>query len=168
MLEPIIGFSLIFLTIALIIKLSNNKRETLYKSIIESLKDETELYVEQTKCSTITSGLKNRDLLFNYCDLYVTKRALIILGFTKGSHFKQLSKPIILTSEINEYSRRFPFAHVKRINDISFENNIAKINYGDKGITQTEVVLKLKSLKEVEIAKIKEVAEKNFWKISAV
>ena len=112
---------------------------------------------------SITIGLKNRDYLFNRCDLYLVKDALIILGFTKNSLIKQLSLPIILTSEQSKFSNRFPFAYVKPINRINFEENIVKINFGEKGITKTEVVLKLKSLKLEEIIKIRELALKNSW-----
>ncbi|MCA6423279.1 MAG: hypothetical protein IM568_10730 [Flavobacterium sp.] len=68
----------------------------------------------------MTFGLKNRDFLFNHCDLYLTKNAIVILGFTKDSFFKQLSLPIILTAEVNEFSNMFPFAYIKKTNKISF------------------------------------------------
>lgn len=111
----------------------------------------------------MTIGLNNRDFLFNRCDLYLTKNAMIILGFSKDSFLKQLSLPIILTTELNEFSNRFPFAYVKKANKISFENNIVKINFGEKGITKTEVILKLNSLNEKEKNKIEQLAEKNCW-----
>ena len=163
MLVPIIAFSVFFILIFFIIKSSNKNRENQYETLIKSLKTETELYVEQTKSATMTMGLNNRDFLFNRCDLYLTKNAIIILGYTKDSFFKQLSLPIILTAELSEFSNRFPFAYVKKTNKISFENNIVKINFGEKGITKTEVVLKLNSLNENEKNKIKQIAEKNCW-----
>jgi hypothetical protein len=163
MLEPFIGFSVFIIIIFIIVKSSNKSRENQYQDLIENIKTETEIYVEQTKSSTMTIGLNNRDFLFNRCDLYITKNAVIILGFTKDSFFKQLSLPIILTSDINEFSKRFPFAYVKNVNKLNFEKNIVKFNFGEKGITKTEVVLKLNSLKEIEIAKIKQIAEKNSW-----
>lgn len=163
MLEPFIGFSVFIIIIFIIIKSSNKNRENQYNDLIENVKTEIELYVEQTKSSTITIGLNNRDFLFNRCDLYLTKNAIIILGFSKGSFLKQLSLPIILTSEINEFSKRFPFAYVKKVNKLNFENNIVEFNFGEKGITKTEIVLKLNSLKEKEITKIKQIAQKNSW-----
>ena len=163
MIEPIIGFSLFFLFVVFMIKTANKNRKKQYEKLIEGIKEETELYIEQTKTSTMTIGLKNRDYLFNCCDLYLVKDALIILGFTKNSLIKQLSLPIILTSEQSKFSNRFPFAYVKPINRINFEENIVKINFGEKGITKTEVVLKLKSLKLEEIIKIRELALKNSW-----
>ena len=163
MLEPFIGFSVFIIIIFIIVKSSNKSRENKYQDLIENIKTETEIYVEQTKSSTMTIGLNNRDFLFNRCDLYITKNAVIILGFTKDSFFKQLSLPIILTSDINEFSKRFTFAYVKNVNKLNFEKNIVKFNFGEKGITKTEVVLKLNSLKEIEIAKIKQIAEKNSW-----
>jgi hypothetical protein len=163
MLGPIIGFFTFFILIFFVVKSSIKSRENQYEKLIESLKTETELYIEQTKSSTLTIGLKNRNFLFNFCDLYIAKNALIILGFTKGSFFKQLSLPIILTTEQNEFSKRFSFAYVKKVNEISFENNIVKIKFGEKGITKTEVVLKLNSLNEMEITKIKQLSEKNCW-----
>ena len=160
MLVPIVAFSVFFILIIFIIKSSNKNRENQYETLIESLKTETELYVEQTKSVTMTIGLNNRDFLFNRCDLYLTKNAIVILGFTKDSFLKQLSLPIILTAELSEFSNRFPFAYVKKTNKISFENNIVKIIFGEKGITKTEVVLKLNSLNENEKNKIKQIAEK--------
>ena len=163
MIVPIIAFSAFFTLMFFIIKSANKNREKQYETLIESLKPETELYIEQTKSSTMTSGLKNRDFLFNRCDLYLTKNAIVILGFTKDSFLKQLSLPIILTKELNEFSNRFPFAYVKKINKLKFENNIIKINFGEIGITKTAVQIKLNSLNEIELTKIKELTEKNCW-----
>ncbi|WP_298137563.1 hypothetical protein [Flavobacterium sp.] len=163
MLIPIILFSTFFILILFFINSINKNRENQYKFLIESLKTETELYIEQTKIATMTMGRNNRDFLFNRCDLYLTKNAIIILGFTKNSFLKQLSLPIILTTELSELSNRFPFAYVKKVNKISFENNIVKINFGEKGITKTEVALKFNSLSEIEKTKIKELVEKNCW-----
>lgn len=163
MLEPIIGFSVFFIIIFFVIKSANKNRENLYEYLIENLKTETELYVEQTKSSTMAIGMNTGDFIFNRCDLYLTKNAIVILGFTKDIFFKQFALPIILTSELNEFTNRFPFAHVKKVSKIEVENNIVKFNFGNKGITKTEVVLKLKSLKEIEIAKIKQIAEENNW-----
>jgi len=42
---------------------------------------------------------------------------------------------------------------------------MVKINFGEKGITKTDVVLKLKTLNENEIKKINELAEKNNWNL---
>ncbi len=163
MIEPIIGFSVFILIIFIVIRLANKSRKEQYEKLIESLKSETELFVEQIKSSTMTIGLNNSNFLFNRCDLYLTKNAMVILGFTKNSFFKQLSLPIILTAELNEFSNRFPFAYVKKVNKISFENNIVNINFGEKGITKTEVVLKLHSLNEIEKNKIEQLVQKNCW-----
>ena len=71
MIEPIIGFSLFFLFVVFMIKTANKNRKKQYEKLIEGIKEETELYIEQTKTSTITIGLKNRVYLFNRCDLYL-------------------------------------------------------------------------------------------------
>ena len=163
MIVPILGILPFFILIVYIFISSHKERQNQYEILIENLKAETELYVEQTKTSTMTIGLNNRNFLFNRCDLYLTENAMIILGFTKDSFFKQLSLPIILTTELREFSNRFPFAYVKKVNKISFENNIVKINFGEKGITKTEVVLKFNSLNEIEKTKIKELVKKNCW-----
>lgn len=155
---PVLVFAIIFA-----VKSSNKNREQQYTILIESIKEEIELYIEQTKSLNITIGLNNSDFLFNRCDLYVIKNAIIILGFTKDSFFKQLSTPIILTHELNKFSSRFPFVLAKKPNKINFENNIVKINFEEKGITKTEAILKLTSLKENEINKIKEIVHKNNW-----
>lgn len=155
---PVLVFAIIFA-----VKSSNKNKEQQYATLIESTKEEIELYIEQTKSFNITIGLNNSDFLFNRCDLYVIKNAIIILGFTKDSFFKQLSSPIILTYELNEFSNRFPFARVKKPNKVNFENEVLKINFGEKGITKTEVILKLTSLNKNEINKIKEITQKNNW-----
>ena len=85
------------------------------------------------------------------------------MGFTKDSFFKQLSLPIILTKEIEKYSQKFPFYYVKKVNLISFENNIVKIDFGEKDILKTEVKVELKQLSEIEFREIKLFAEKNSW-----
>lgn len=163
MVIPIIIIPFILLVLYFGTKSSNKNKEKQYQNIIESLKAETELYVEQTRSSAMTMGLNNQNFLFNRCDLYLTKNALIVLGFTKDSFFKQLSPPIILTAELNEFSNRFPYTYVKKVNKISFENNIVTIKFGDKGITKTEVVLKLNALNENEKNKIEQIANKNCW-----
>lgn len=163
MIQPIVGFAAFIFVVFIVIRSANKSRKEQYEKLIEGLKTETEFFIEQTKSSTMTIGLNNREFLFNRCDLYLTKNAIIILGFTKDSIFKQLSLPIILTGELNEFSDRFPFAYVKKANKISFEDNIVKINFREKGITKTEVILKLYSLNDNEKNKIEQLAEKNCW-----
>jgi hypothetical protein len=87
MIEPIIGFSLFFFFVVFMIKTTNKNREKQYEKLIEGIKEETELYIEQTKTSTMTIGLENKDYLFNRCDLYMVKDALIILGFDPSQLF---------------------------------------------------------------------------------
>lgn len=87
MTQPIIGFSAFILIVYIIIRSANKSRKEQNKKLIESLKAETELFVEQTKISMMTIGLNNRDFLFNRCDLYLTKNAMIILGVTKDRFF---------------------------------------------------------------------------------
>ncbi|WP_284653551.1 hypothetical protein [Flavobacterium terrisoli] len=163
MIEPIIGFSAFFLIIYIVIRIANKSRKEQYIQLIDEIENQILLKIEQTKSSITTFGLNNRDFLFNNCDLYLTQNAIVILGYTKGSFFKQLSKPIILTSDVLEYSAKFPFAYIMRFNKINFENNIMGVYFGEKGLTKTEVVIKLKSLKENEIDKFKEQALKNCW-----
>lgn len=163
MLEPIIGFSLFFFVIFLLRRSSNKNREKLYQKLIKKIKPETKLYIEQTRSSTLTWGLKNSNFLFNRCDIYLTETAIIILGYTKDSFFKELSLPIILTNEIDIYANEFPYCYLKKVNKITFENNIVKIYFGEKGILQTEVTIKLAHLNESELKAIKLIAEKNSW-----
>jgi hypothetical protein len=59
MLEPF-RFS-VFIIIFIIVKSSNKSRENQYQDLIENIKQKTEIYVEQTKSSTLTIGLNNRD-----------------------------------------------------------------------------------------------------------
>ena len=163
MIIPIVIISAILLFFYFGTKSSNKAIENQYKFIAESLKDEIELYIEQTKSSTMTIGLGNQNFLFNRCDLYLTQNALIIFGFTKNSFFKQLSFPIIITKDLEEFSNRFPFAYVRKANEVSFKNSIVAISFGEKGITKTEVALKLKSLDSSEINKLKELVNQNSW-----
>jgi hypothetical protein len=147
----------------LISRFSTKKREREYKDIIEKLKGEIEMYIEQTESFTLVSGINNRNFQFNRCDLYITEQAIIVLGFTKDSFIKDLSAPIILTSQIASFSRRFPYAYVKKINTIDFRNNCIQINFGEKGFAETEVDLDLNSLSDIEKNKIKQLTEQNNW-----
>jgi hypothetical protein len=163
MIEPLIAFSIFLLIVFFARKSTNNDREKHYEVLIESIKSETKLYIEQTKSSTLTWGLQNGNFLFNRCDIYLTETAIIILGYTKDSFFKLLSSPIILTKEIDKYKKKFPYFYVNKVNTISFTNNIVKIDFGGKGIMQTEVRIKLAQLSELEFKEIKLLAEKNSW-----
>ena len=163
MLEPIIGFFFFFFVIFLLKRSSNKNREKLYRKLLENIKPETKFYIEQTKSSTLTWGIKNRNFLFNRCDIYLTESAIIILGFNKHSYFKELSLPIILTKEIGKYANEFSYCYLKKVNKITFENNIVEIYFGKKGILQTEVTIKLVELNESELKVIKLIAEKNSW-----
>jgi hypothetical protein len=51
----------VFIIIFIIVKSSNKSRENQYQDLIENIKQKTEIYVEQTKSSTLTIGLNNRD-----------------------------------------------------------------------------------------------------------
>ncbi|KQX08795.1 hypothetical protein [Flavobacterium sp. Root420] len=160
---PFIIISSLLLLLIFGTKSLNKTREQQYEFLIENITNEVDLYCEQVRTFNFTIGLRNTNFLFNHCDLYITKNAIIILGFKKDSFFKQLSFPIILTNDLNYFLNKFPFAYVKKPGKIYFENGMVKIYFGEKGITKTDVVLKLKSLNENEINKIKELAEKNKW-----
>lgn len=164
MLEPIIGFSIFILIITFIFYLGNKNRSKEYEDLKEKMSRNTKLFISQTRCSTMTIGLKNNNFLFNKCDIYLTENALAILGYSKSSFIKQLSKPIILTDAIEYYSLKFPYAYVKPMKSIEFNKNIGKLKFGEKKITKTEVVITLKSLGEREVKTIKDVALKNRWK----
>ena len=163
MLEPIIGFSIFFAVISLVIYTGNKSRQKQYDDIKTKLEGRTNLFIEQTKCSTMTWGLKNNNYLFNKCDIYLIDNSLIILGHTKNSIIKQLSTPIILTDKIADYQSDFPYAYVKKVNSFDYENNLVKIKFGEKGITKTEVTIKLTKLTGEEKESIIELAKKNCW-----
>lgn len=63
----------------------NKTREQQYEFLIENIKVEVDFYCEQVRTFNFTIGLRNTNFLFNHCDLYVTKNAIIILGFKKDS-----------------------------------------------------------------------------------
>jgi hypothetical protein len=163
MLEPIIGFSIFITIMSLIIYNVNRNRQKQYDDIKDKLDGRTNLFIEQTKSSTITWGLNNNNYLFNKCDIYLTNDSLIILGYTKNSILKQLSIPIILTNQIADYSSDFPYAYVKKINSFGYENNLIKIKFGEIGIFKTEVTIKLTKLTEEEKASMIELSKKNSW-----
>jgi len=112
---PIIIISTILFLFIYGTKSLNKTREHQYEFLIENIENEIDLYCEQIKTFNFTIGLRNTNFLFNHCDLYVTKNAIIILGFKKDSFFKQLSFPIILTHDLSGFSNRFPFAYVKSL-----------------------------------------------------
>lgn len=165
---PIIMISSLLFLLIFGTKSLNKTREQQYEFLIENIKGEVDFYCEQVRTFNFTIGLRNTNFLFNHCDLYVTKNAIIILGFKKDSFFKQLSFPIILTRDIDYFLNKFPFAYVKKPDKINFNNGMVKINFGEKGITKTDVVLKLKTLDENERNKIKELAINNNWNINSI
>jgi hypothetical protein len=67
MLEPFIGFSVFIIILFIIVKSSNKSRENQYQDLIENIKTETEIYVEQTKSSTLTIGLNRFYLIAVIC-----------------------------------------------------------------------------------------------------
>ena len=160
MIEPIIGFLTFFTIMFFVIRSANKSRSKQYEILTQSIKSETILFIEQAKSFTMTAGLKNRDFLFNRCDIYLIQDAIIILGFTKNSLLKQLSLPIIITHNA-EYVSRFNFAYVRKPNNINFDNEQVKITFGEKGTLGTDVVIKLLGLTETQIAAMRSFVQKN-------
>ncbi|NUY79381.1 hypothetical protein HUK80_00620 [Flavobacterium sp. MAH-1] len=163
MIEPLIGFTIFSVFVFLLLKLPNKTRAAQYKTLIDKIKPQTKRYIEQTKSSTSTWGLNNPEFLFNRCDIYLTQTAIVILGFTKDSFFKQLSLPIILTKDISAYAAEYPYCHVTQVNKMDFGNNVVTIDFGEKGILQTEVKIRLAHLDETAIGMMKLIVEKKNW-----
>lgn len=157
MIEPIIGFSVFLTLVILFIRNSNNSLEKEYNIIIKSLNDNFKLHIDQAKCSNTTFGINKRDYLFKNCDLHLTNDALIIFGYTKNSFFKQLSKPIILTKNINKYKTTFSFAIVKNFENIVYnsDDKYIYVKFGEVGLTETLVKFKIEISSESDKNKMK-------------
>ncbi|MBJ2176515.1 hypothetical protein JBL43_19865 [Aureibaculum sp. A20] len=163
MLETLIGLTILSIIFYILNFITNKKREKNHEDLIEKLNGKFKLFINQTESSTITWGLKNSNFFFNKCDIYLMENALIIFGNAKGGLFKHLSKPIILTNEIEYYRRKFPNTYTRKIYSINLEKNVIKIEFGKKGIATTKVKLKLKNLKDIERNQIIDLVEKNCW-----
>ncbi|HET8810452.1 MAG TPA: hypothetical protein VFM65_09345 [Flavobacteriaceae bacterium] len=154
MIEPIIGFTVFFLIVFLIITIGNKSRKKQYNKLLERINGRILFKKEQTECSTKTIGLKNNNYLFRHCDIYITEDSTIIFGYSKNRLIKQLSIPIILTQKTEQSRKNFPDAIIKEANEITIEKNNLIIEFGEKGIAKTQVFIKLKKLTEVEQNKL--------------
>lgn len=163
MAAPWVGFIALFLLLFFAIRSGNRSRARQYEILTDAIASETTTVIHQARSSTVTSGLKNRNYLFRKCDLYATPDALIVLGYDKNSFIKQLSLPIILTKAAAHYQARFPFALVHRPQEISFEDQLVRIRFGESGILKTEVYLKLKQLLPAQVAALEKIASENNW-----
>jgi hypothetical protein len=166
MIYPIIAFSLFFLVVFLITYFGNKSRRKDYDILIEKIEPRTSLFIEQAKCSTMTIGLNNKNFLFNRADFYVTNDAVIILAYNKGNYLSQLSFPIIVTNNIGDYKNEFYFAKTFSPHSIKFPvNNLFKFEIGEAGILKTNVIIKIKELKENEMQAFQKLVRENNWKV---
>ena len=166
MIYPIIAISLFFLVVFLIQYFGNKSRQEDYDIIIEKIEPRTSLFMEQAKCSTMTIGLNNKNFLFNRADFYLTNDAVIILAYTKGSFFNQLSFPIIVTNNMGDYKNEFSFAKTFSPHSIKFPpNNLFKFEIGEAGILKTNVIIKIKELKENEMQAFQKIVRENNWQV---
>ena len=154
MIEPIIGFTIFFIVVSLIIYIGNKTTKIEYNNILEKIKDEIVFKKEQSECLNMTIGLKNRNYLFRHCDIYITDHSTILFGYSKNRLIKQLSKPIILTNKKLQIVEKFPNAIIKEINRLNKGKNDLVIEFGEKGITKTHVTIRLKNLNEFEQNKL--------------
>jgi hypothetical protein len=166
MIYPVIAFGLFFTMVFVMIHFSNKSRQKDYDILIEKIEPKTFLFIEQAKCSTITIGLNNKNFLFNRADLYITSDALLILAYTKGKFLNQLSFPIIVTNNNSHYKNEFYFAKTFSPHSIKFpDNNLFKFEIGEAGILKTNVIIKIKELKENEMLAFQKLVSDNNWKV---
>lgn len=121
-----------------------------YANIIEALAERIIIQLNQVKCETFSSGAKNGGYYFSQCDLYITEDALVILGYSRFISFKQLSVPLVLTTDLLFHFVKFPYARFikpKKINLNSFNGDIY-IEFENPGFIKTNVEIRLSGISD--------------------
>ena len=136
--------------VTLIIYTKNQSLKKQYANIVDALGERIIIHLEHVKCETFSSGAKNGGYYFSQCDLYVTENALVILGYSRVLSFKQLSVPLVLTTDSSFHFVRFPYARLikpKKINLNSFNGDIY-IEFESPGFIKTNVEIRLQGISD--------------------
>lgn len=141
-------FLVIFGAVLLVNYFKNISRNKNYSITNEMLSTLTVLHLQDIKCETFCSGAKGRGYYFSYCELFVTEDALIIFGTGRFKWFRQLTVPLILTSNPKAYLLKLPGAKLivpKNLNLNSFNGDIY-IEFVEPGFINTHLEFRLKNI----------------------
>jgi hypothetical protein len=78
----------------------NRNKHKKIESFIQKIKKDTLLERKQLKCNaSMFGGSRKASLYFKHCDLYLTNKALIIIGNSKLNLFNKAFSPVVLSKE---------------------------------------------------------------------
>lgn len=110
----------------------------------------SEILLEKTdvSCESNTFGLKNEKYIFKKCDLIIFNKTFAIIPFYKIGNKKVFTTLIFVENN-------FVLGHgeLKRLNLNSFDGDVY-IEFGESGLTSTNVAIRLKHLSPEEKALI--------------
>ena len=141
-------YAVFFGTVLLVLYLRNINRGKNYALSADVLAGLNAIHLDQVKCETFSSGMKGKGYHFSRCELFITEDALVIFGLGRIKWFRQLSDPLILTSNSASYLFKLPGAKLikpKNINLNSFGEDIY-IGFILPGFIDTNVEFRLKDI----------------------
>jgi hypothetical protein len=145
---PAIVFISLFIGLILLVNYLNNiSRRKNYEIVMKALAGEVITHLENVRSETSSIGVKGRGYYFSRCELVITEDALIIFGWGRIKGFKQLTAPLILTSNPT-YFDNFPFAKPIWPTSLalnSFGGNVC-ISYTQPGFIDTDVEFVFKGI----------------------
>ncbi|WP_143166654.1 hypothetical protein [Pedobacter caeni] len=134
----------------LIIYLTNINRNKNYILSVDVLAGLKAIHLDYVKCETFSSGRKGNGYYFSRCELFITEDALVIFGLGRIKWLRQLTGPLILTSNSAAYAFKLPGAKLikpKNINLNSFGGDIY-IEFVQPGFIDTNVEFRLEGISD--------------------
>lgn len=144
----LIFYALFFGLVLFIIYLRNVNRNKNYTSSVDVLAGLNAIHLDHVKCETFSSGMKGKGYYFSRCELFITEDALVIFGLGRIKWLRQLTDPLVLTSNSASYVFKLPGAKLiksKNINLDSFGGDIY-IEFVQPGFINTNVEFRLKGI----------------------
>jgi len=144
----LIFYALFFGIALLVIYLRNIDRNKNYVLSVEVLAGLNAMHLENVKCEAFSSGMKGKGYYFSRCELFITGDALVIFGLGRIKWLRQLTDPLILTTNSAAYGFKLPGAKLikpKNINLHSFGGDIY-IEFVQPGFIDTNVEFRLKGI----------------------
>ncbi|RQO65226.1 hypothetical protein DBR43_30720 [Pedobacter sp. KBW06] len=146
--DIVLFYVLFFGIVLLILYLRNKNRDKNYALSADVLAGLDAIHLDHVKCETFSSGMKGKGYYFSRCELFITEDALVIFGLGRIKWLRQLSDPLILTSNSAGYVFKLPGAKLikpKTINLNSFGGDIY-IEFVQPGFIGTNVEFRLKGI----------------------
>jgi hypothetical protein len=138
----VLQLTLIYLSVYFLNKEKHKKVEI----FIQTVKKNALFERNHLKCKTSVFGAaRNTNLYFNQCDLYLTHKALIIVGNPQFNIFNQSFSPIVLSKEPTIIPAGYIIA--EPITDI-YRNRNKDLTLKFGNIFKAEVEISLSGLKE--------------------